>query len=1072
MGKSSKKVLASAAALCLVLSSTPVLAAETTTAPERLAGQGRVQTAIKVAEQSWKGNWKASKTAVLAGYVNEVDALAVAPLAYKLNAPILLNDAKDSINAETLKALKDQGVTKVYIATGSGVISDKAVEALKAEKIEVVRLGGADRYATAKNIYDEFKKQGGNADTVALVAGTGLADALSVAPIAAKAGMPILMTSGKDTVAASLKEVAAAAKKVYAVGGNGVISDALVNEIKAERFGGDSRYATNAEVIKGFASKVKFDKVYLANGASNHLVDALTGSVLAAQTESPIVLADKALDASVKETLKGKVTDKTSVVALGGEGSVSADLVKAVKEVNKVEGELKVESVSAIGVRKIKVVFGSAVDTAKAKFSLKKGNIAFNISEVKFSEDKTSAELILPSNLTKGEYTVSVSGLTEKALTGNVTVEDQKASKIEIAADSAASVKDPTTGDITSATISYKVINQYGEDITKTADPINWTVAMGTITPDSAKGVLTLAGKYMLNQDIAIIGVMSNGTVINKTVKIGLPSSVSSVAFVGPYNEYKKELNTNTVGDFYLLLDAKDQYGNKITKDQLKKDMLITSSNPTIANIAGTIESPEVSDALGENADKLGIKLAAATGSLKMEGTTTIKLISKTSGTTFTYDLSVKKAATVTTFTMSQPEKAITCGETVEIPFSAQDQYGKEVTSFSALKDTVKFPGQGDGTVEFVNDYVNKKAILKYTASTMEGPHIIMAMVNNKPVQLTIDVKKAAVAQSVSKVADFTSVLAKDGTSKLNVDNLVVIDNYGREMDLDDTFFAKYEILVSVASGDKVALSGKQIASTSDEVTFTGKEAGRERIKLSLATKADNKEVAGSEYEFYATTVKDDTLTKFEADDVKTISKLDAAHAVDFNVYGVQEDGTKVALPTGKYTVTTTVAGLNFAAGKLDATGVSDDAFAANSNELKGAVIVVVNGANGTVTLNKEITVSKAALRVETLAIKDATRYINGVLKVTAADAVDTSKLTSAIKAKDQFGVAITPSFASITFTNLVDADKAQTKLLQVNEKQGKEDAAILNAEAGDEFTMTVVTSNGKSISLKVVVGE
>jgi putative cell wall-binding protein/methionine-rich copper-binding protein CopC len=346
------------------------MAAENTTAPERLYGQGRVQTAIKVAEQSWNNAWKDSKTAVLAPSAdkNLVDALAVSPLAYKLNAPILLNDAKDSINADTLKALKDQGVKKVYVATGEGVISNEAVKELKDANMEVVRLGGASRYATAKKIYDEFKANGGNADNVALVAGTGLADALSVSSIAAKEGMPILLTNGKDTVAAELKDVVKAAKKVYAVGGEGVISDALVNEFKATRLGGTSRFATNAEVIKAFAKdgKVKFNKVYLANGMNNHLVDALTGSVLAAQTESPVVLASDNLDSSVKEALKGKVTDKTNVVAFGGEAVVSGDVIEATKNVNREDTdskELTVESVTALNLKQIQVKFNGNVDS-------------------------------------------------------------------------------------------------------------------------------------------------------------------------------------------------------------------------------------------------------------------------------------------------------------------------------------------------------------------------------------------------------------------------------------------------------------------------------------------------------------------------------------------------------------------------------------------------------------------------------------------------------------------------------------------------------------------------------------
>ncbi|MFD3155919.1 cell wall-binding repeat-containing protein [Haloimpatiens sp. FM7330] len=438
--KSTKRALASAAALCLVLSSTPVMAAENTTAPERLYGQGRVQTAIKVAEQSWNNAWKDSKTAVLAPSAdkNLVDALAVSPLAYKLNAPILLNDAKDSINADTLKALKDQGVKKVYVATGEGVISNEAVKELKDANMEVVRLGGASRYATAKKIYDEFKANGGNAENVALVSGTGLADALSVSSIASKEGMPILLTNGTDTVAADLKEVAEAAKKVYAVGGTGVISDALVSELKATRLGGDSRFETNAEVIKAFAKdgKVKFNKVYLANGMNNHLVDALTGSVLAAQTESPVVLASDNLDASVKEALKGKVTDKTNVVAFGGEAVVSGDVIEATKNVNKEDStaaELKVESVVASNLKEVEVKFNQKVEKDSAE-EVENYTIAdHDIDTAEVLEDGCTVRLTFKDGKelsNQKEYKVSVKGV--KAGDKKIDVKDIKFTPVDV----------------------------------------------------------------------------------------------------------------------------------------------------------------------------------------------------------------------------------------------------------------------------------------------------------------------------------------------------------------------------------------------------------------------------------------------------------------------------------------------------------------------------------------------------------------------------------------------------------------------------------------------------------------
>lgn len=367
--KKTSKALASTAALCLVLSTSSVFAAENTAvAPERLSGANRVDTAVKIAEKSFNEAWKGQGNAILsaAADANLVDSLAVAPLSYQLKAPILLNDAKDSINADTLKALKANNVKTVYIATGEGVISNKAKAQLEKEGFKVERLGGKNRYETAKNILDTFKKNGGDTKNVALVSGNGLADALSVAPEAARKGMPILLTDGKDAVAANLAEVAKAADTVYAIGGNGIISDALVQQLKADRVSGHSRYETNAAVIKKFAGDKEFSKIYLGNGQDGHLVDSLTGSVLAAQSGSPIVLADKNLADATKDALKGKVSDQTGVVALGGEAVVSDNLVKEVTNIANESPEYVAAEKAVKAYEDAKITTAEEITAAKA----------------------------------------------------------------------------------------------------------------------------------------------------------------------------------------------------------------------------------------------------------------------------------------------------------------------------------------------------------------------------------------------------------------------------------------------------------------------------------------------------------------------------------------------------------------------------------------------------------------------------------------------------------------------------------------------------------------------------------
>ena len=56
--------------------------------------------------------------------------------------------------------------------------------------------------------------------------------------------------------------------------------------------------------------------------------DALAGGVYAALTKSPMILADKALNAAVTEYLSG--SKATKVVVFGGTGAVSDDIVTQV----------------------------------------------------------------------------------------------------------------------------------------------------------------------------------------------------------------------------------------------------------------------------------------------------------------------------------------------------------------------------------------------------------------------------------------------------------------------------------------------------------------------------------------------------------------------------------------------------------------------------------------------------------------------------------------------------------------------------------------------------------------------
>lgn len=94
---------------------------------KRIAGANRYETSEKIAEELGK-----SDVVVLASGTNFADALAAAPLAKKMNAPIVLVK-KDSLSENAKKLVKE--AKKVYVVGGENTISNKLVDEIKGKKV-------------------------------------------------------------------------------------------------------------------------------------------------------------------------------------------------------------------------------------------------------------------------------------------------------------------------------------------------------------------------------------------------------------------------------------------------------------------------------------------------------------------------------------------------------------------------------------------------------------------------------------------------------------------------------------------------------------------------------------------------------------------------------------------------------------------------------------------------------------------------------------------------------------------------------------------------------------------------
>lgn len=94
---------------------------------KRIAGTNRYETSENIAEEFGK-----SDVVVLASGTNFADALAAAPLAKKMNAPIVLVK-KDSLSENAKKLVSS--AKKVYVIGGENTISNKLVDEIKGKKV-------------------------------------------------------------------------------------------------------------------------------------------------------------------------------------------------------------------------------------------------------------------------------------------------------------------------------------------------------------------------------------------------------------------------------------------------------------------------------------------------------------------------------------------------------------------------------------------------------------------------------------------------------------------------------------------------------------------------------------------------------------------------------------------------------------------------------------------------------------------------------------------------------------------------------------------------------------------------
>lgn len=315
---------------------------------DRIWGKDRYATSLEIS----RNGWNKSSTVIIASGENFPDALSATPLAKMYNAPILLIKGGydcGGLGNVILNELKRLETNQVIIVGGYGAIPQTVEYSLQSEGISFTRLGGQDRYETSVLINQKLETP---SDKIVITTGEDFADALSISTIAAKNSMPIILLP-KDTIPGSVRSYLNGKQisKTYVLGGQDIISDNVTNQFPSpERISGNNKYERNIAILNKFSSDINFDTLYFASG--NGFADALSGSALASQVASPIILISDPVQDLTKKFINDNISKFKNSVILGGTGSIRTSTVEGLGNIKEITYLTDViDKPSTVGIR-------------------------------------------------------------------------------------------------------------------------------------------------------------------------------------------------------------------------------------------------------------------------------------------------------------------------------------------------------------------------------------------------------------------------------------------------------------------------------------------------------------------------------------------------------------------------------------------------------------------------------------------------------------------------------------------------------------------------------------------------
>jgi putative cell wall-binding protein len=269
---------------------TPTAASPGLPTVARVAGADRFSTAAALSSAAYPSG---TDTVYLVNGYGFADALSAGPAASAHSASLLLTDPS-GIPQPTLDEIARLHADSVVIVGGASAVSSSVEDALEALVPHVVRVAGADRYATSRAVLDYAFP----ADVGASFFATGrdFADALAGAAAASAHGEALLLVDGAagslDSATAEAVSRSAGSPAVV-VGGPAAVTPALQAAIAGlvpglTRVAGADRFET-AATLAAASFPDGAEHAYIATGIQ--FPDALAVSGVAGHPAAPLLLA-------------------------------------------------------------------------------------------------------------------------------------------------------------------------------------------------------------------------------------------------------------------------------------------------------------------------------------------------------------------------------------------------------------------------------------------------------------------------------------------------------------------------------------------------------------------------------------------------------------------------------------------------------------------------------------------------------------------------------------------------------------------------------------------------------------